>query len=133
VDKKLAQWEEFYNFHRPHPSLHGKAPYEVLRGKLSMPIDVRRGYGIHINDKCHEKFIFLLNAETTRSAGKERKSFSVFPWYPCMAFSLFLLLIFLIYSPRAFWTPMKVRRLYANVETALHPEGKICGQIRERA
>jgi transposase InsO family protein len=32
--KKLSQWEEYYNFHRPHGALRGQAPYEVLREKL---------------------------------------------------------------------------------------------------
>ena len=31
---KLARWEEFYNFERPHSALKGKTPYEVLREKL---------------------------------------------------------------------------------------------------
>jgi transposase InsO family protein len=34
LEKKLAQWEKFYNFHRPHSSLKGKSPFEVLREKL---------------------------------------------------------------------------------------------------
>jgi len=34
LNKKLAQWEEFYNLHRPHSSLKGKTPYEILREKL---------------------------------------------------------------------------------------------------
>jgi len=34
IGKKLRQWEIFYNCHRPHGSLHGKTPYEVLREKL---------------------------------------------------------------------------------------------------
>jgi transposase InsO family protein len=33
--KKLRIWEEYYNFNRPHGSLGGKAPYEVLREKLT--------------------------------------------------------------------------------------------------
>jgi transposase InsO family protein len=32
--KKLAVWEEFYNFNRPHSALKGRTPYEVLRDKL---------------------------------------------------------------------------------------------------
>ena len=32
--EKLAVWEEFYNVHRPHMSLNGRTPYEVLREKL---------------------------------------------------------------------------------------------------
>lgn len=31
---KLKQWENFYNFDRPHTALKGKTPYEVLRQKL---------------------------------------------------------------------------------------------------
>jgi transposase InsO family protein len=33
--KKLKIWENDYNFSRPHSSLKGKAPYEVLRDKLN--------------------------------------------------------------------------------------------------
>lgn len=31
---KLREWEDFYNFCRPHGGLNGKTPYEVLRSKL---------------------------------------------------------------------------------------------------
>ena len=31
LNKKIEQWEQFYNFDRPHGSLDGKTPYEVLR------------------------------------------------------------------------------------------------------
>jgi transposase InsO family protein len=31
---KLAVWEEFYNLQRPHASLGGRTPNEVLRDKL---------------------------------------------------------------------------------------------------
>lgn len=34
LNKKLEEWESFYNYHRPHRSLKGKTPYEVLREKL---------------------------------------------------------------------------------------------------
>jgi transposase InsO family protein len=34
LNKKLAEWENFYNFHRPHGGLHGKTPFEILREKL---------------------------------------------------------------------------------------------------
>jgi len=34
LNKKLAQGEKFYNFYRPHSSLKGKTPYEILREKL---------------------------------------------------------------------------------------------------
>jgi transposase InsO family protein len=34
LNKKLAIWEKFYNFTRPHAGVKGKTPYEVLREKL---------------------------------------------------------------------------------------------------
>jgi transposase InsO family protein len=34
LEKKLAAWEKFYNYDRPHGAFNGKAPYEVLRGLL---------------------------------------------------------------------------------------------------
>ncbi len=30
---KLREWEDFYNFHRPHGGLGGQTPYERLRQK----------------------------------------------------------------------------------------------------
>ena len=35
LEKKLAAWERFYNYDRPHSSHRGKTPYEVLREKLT--------------------------------------------------------------------------------------------------
>ena len=32
--QKLAEWEQFYNFSRPHGAFNGKTPYEALREKL---------------------------------------------------------------------------------------------------
>ncbi len=34
LQKKLTEWEIFYNYHRPHTSLKGKTPYEILKKKL---------------------------------------------------------------------------------------------------
>ena len=34
LNTKLAAWENFYNYDRPHISLHGKTPYEVMRPLL---------------------------------------------------------------------------------------------------
>ena len=34
LNRKLAEWESFYNFTRPHSSFKGKTPYEILREKL---------------------------------------------------------------------------------------------------
>ena len=35
LQKKLKVWEDFYNLNRPHFSLKGKTPYEIMRDKLS--------------------------------------------------------------------------------------------------
>ena len=35
INKKLNEWEAFYNFHRPHGAFKGKTPYEVLKEKMS--------------------------------------------------------------------------------------------------
>ncbi len=34
LKRKLADWEKFYNFARPHGAFNGKTPYEALREKL---------------------------------------------------------------------------------------------------
>lgn len=34
LNQKLVQWENFYNFNRPHGSFKGKTPYEILKSKL---------------------------------------------------------------------------------------------------
>ena len=34
LNKKLEEWEKYYNLHRPHTSHGGFTPYEVLRAKL---------------------------------------------------------------------------------------------------
>lgn len=34
LNKKLAEWERFYNFGRPHGAFNGKTPYEALRNML---------------------------------------------------------------------------------------------------
>ena len=31
---KLSEWENFYNFNRPHGAFNGKTPYEALRERL---------------------------------------------------------------------------------------------------
>jgi len=35
LNKQLAEWEAFYNYHRPHASLKGKTHYEILKKKLA--------------------------------------------------------------------------------------------------
>ena len=34
LNAKLAKWERFYNYQRPHGAFRGKTPYEALREKL---------------------------------------------------------------------------------------------------
>lgn len=34
LNKKLEQWENFYNFNRPHGAFNGKTPYETLKASL---------------------------------------------------------------------------------------------------
>jgi hypothetical protein len=34
LNKKLATWEEFKNYNRPHGTHKGQTPYEVLRTML---------------------------------------------------------------------------------------------------
>jgi transposase InsO family protein len=34
LNQKLAEWENFYNFCRPHGAFNGNTPYEALREKL---------------------------------------------------------------------------------------------------
>jgi transposase InsO family protein len=35
LNKKLEQWEQFYNFNRPHGAFQGKTPYEALKSMLA--------------------------------------------------------------------------------------------------
>jgi transposase InsO family protein len=35
LNEKLNQWENFYNFERPHFAHSGKTPYEILKNKLT--------------------------------------------------------------------------------------------------
>jgi transposase InsO family protein len=35
---KLAEWENFYNYHRPHGGLGGQTPAERLRQKTQAPV-----------------------------------------------------------------------------------------------
>jgi len=34
LKEKLNQWENFYNFERPHGAHKGKTPYEILKDRL---------------------------------------------------------------------------------------------------
>jgi transposase InsO family protein len=32
---KLREWEDYYNYHRPHGALEGQTPYERLLAKIN--------------------------------------------------------------------------------------------------
>jgi hypothetical protein len=34
VSEKLREWEDYYDYHRPHAALDGQAPYERLVAKM---------------------------------------------------------------------------------------------------
>ena len=36
--EKLQEWEDYYNYHRPHGALGGQTPYERLRQKTQDPL-----------------------------------------------------------------------------------------------
>ena len=36
--EKLQEWEDYYNYHRPHGALDGQTPYERLRQKAQDPL-----------------------------------------------------------------------------------------------
>jgi transposase InsO family protein len=40
LNRRLAVWERFYNFERPHGGLDGQTPYERLRQCLTTPWSV---------------------------------------------------------------------------------------------
>lgn len=37
-NEKLIEWEDFYNFSRPHAALGGKTPYERFREKVHLRV-----------------------------------------------------------------------------------------------
>jgi transposase InsO family protein len=37
-NERLREWEDFYNFNRPHGGLGGQTPYERLRQKTGSPV-----------------------------------------------------------------------------------------------
>ena len=38
LNVKLEEWQNFYNYRRPHGALAGKTPYETLHEKLSLNV-----------------------------------------------------------------------------------------------
>ena len=46
LNEKLSNWEQFYNYYRPHGAFNGKAPYEALKCKLTEVPYCLGGYGV---------------------------------------------------------------------------------------
>ena len=38
LKEKIKEWENFYNFNRPHKSHGGLTPYEIFRAKMNIDI-----------------------------------------------------------------------------------------------
>lgn len=38
LNEKITEWENFYNFNRPHKSHTGLTPYEIFRAKMNIDI-----------------------------------------------------------------------------------------------
>jgi transposase InsO family protein len=38
LSERLHEWEDFYNFSRPHGGLGGQTPYARLRQKTASPV-----------------------------------------------------------------------------------------------
>jgi transposase InsO family protein len=38
VNDKLREWEDYYNYHRPHGALGGQTPYERLLAKAGATV-----------------------------------------------------------------------------------------------
>ena len=45
MNRKLAAWEQYYNFDRPHGAFAGKTAYEVLTSLLNLLRISPAGYG----------------------------------------------------------------------------------------
>jgi transposase InsO family protein len=37
-NEKLREWEDFYNYHRPHSALGGQTPHERFREKVGLSV-----------------------------------------------------------------------------------------------
>jgi len=35
-NEKLREWEDFYNYQRPHAALNGQTPYERFRERMKL-------------------------------------------------------------------------------------------------
>ena len=46
-NQKLQEWEDFYNFNRPHGGLDGQTPYDRLRQKNNQGLGVNHLRQLH--------------------------------------------------------------------------------------
>jgi hypothetical protein len=71
---KLQEWEDYYNYHRPHGALDGQTPYERLLAKKPQPGCYRSPENLHEGSGVRFLPIWLLSvyyrAENLRSAGR---------------------------------------------------------------
>lgn len=58
LNKKLQEWENFYNFTRPHSVFNGRTPYEVLGEKHT----ICRGLDVLSVMKYHTCYLLFLKA-----------------------------------------------------------------------
>ena len=52
---KLAEWENFYNYHRPHGGLGGQTPYERLKQKTQAPVKRSTSAAHHRQPVRHDR------------------------------------------------------------------------------
>jgi hypothetical protein len=53
---KLREWEDYYNYHRPHGALAGQTPYERLLAKTRADVSPK----LRLTAKCRPPFLLVL-------------------------------------------------------------------------
>jgi Integrase core domain len=65
---KLQEWEDYYNYHRPHGALDGQTPYERLRQKTHPAVaDLPQRTASLTLEDSQKLFLSLGNWDSTRS------------------------------------------------------------------
>ena len=61
LEKRLAEWQQYYNLHRPHTAHDGRTPFEVLHDKLTgKKHTIDRAKKRHQKHKSNRQAIFGL-------------------------------------------------------------------------